>query len=55
MRITYNSINKTYRCRDGVHWFPSGATMIEAVQRALSVLIYWRNVAEKHNNKEHII
>lgn len=46
MRIEHNRVNNTYRCYDGVHWFPQAKSMYLAIVAAFRVMRYWSNVEE---------
>jgi len=45
MRIEYNARTKKYRCHDKQgNWYPQADSHYQAIQYAISNLIYWQSV-----------
>ena len=45
MTITYDNITRKYHATDSTQsWYAIGNTMLEAIQRALSIKLYWQTV-----------
>lgn len=45
MKVTYDQMTGQYHVADATgSWYATGRTMIEAIQRALSIKLYWLTI-----------